>query len=178
MGRSDSLPSFPTSFVSSLLGTARTSGDDRASQVPGGPSCTCPALSPRRGLHVRPSRLVGFAFRHNDGVGPHDVFVSWLNHAAHALPVYASPHGSPHAAQHSVPAASQAWPGGIRTRRVPAQSFRSTYIPSPLPGLCLAHRCSNSARSEPQQSDLPRLRAPLDGTQYIARGTSTSRSAW
>ena len=60
-------------FLAPRLPLARASGDSRASQVPGGPSCTCPALSPRWGLHVRPSRRVGIAFRHSDGVGPHDV---------------------------------------------------------------------------------------------------------
>jgi hypothetical protein len=31
-----------------------SNGNDRASQVPGGPPCTCPALRPRRDLRARP----------------------------------------------------------------------------------------------------------------------------
>ncbi len=47
-------------------------GDDRISQVPGGPACTCPALRPRWDLCARPLLRIGVAFRGFDGVGSHN----------------------------------------------------------------------------------------------------------
>jgi len=43
--------------------------NDRASQVPGGPPCTCPALRPRRNPRPRPVRVSDAAFHFLESVG-------------------------------------------------------------------------------------------------------------
>ena len=70
-------PHTDVSLPSTLRGTPRaggllcrfppcgslSNGNDRASQVPGEPLCTCPVLRPRRDLRARPLRRAGAAFR-------------------------------------------------------------------------------------------------------------------
>lgn len=72
-----------------------TAGEGRISQVPGGP----PVRALRPQTPAGPRRL---AWRRSDaasapdeGAGSREEFVSRLNHAAHALPVYASQPGLP-----------------------------------------------------------------------------------
>ena len=92
-------------------------GGAEASQVPGQPLGARPALDPG-GIRLRPRPLECRwclpRYEHVDS----PVVLSGLIHAARALPVYASPRRSPDAAQHSVPAGGQPWPGGILTRGV------------------------------------------------------------
>ena len=55
--------------------------------------------------------------------------LSRLNHAACTLPVYTLRRRSPDAAQHSVPAGGQPWPGGTLTRGVAIEISGSTSFP-------------------------------------------------
>ena len=55
---------------------------------------------------------------------------------AFGLAVYASPRSLPPPTQDSLPAAGQALPGGLSTRRVPLKGFRAaSYISSSFPKL-------------------------------------------
>ena len=65
--------------------------------------------------------------------------LSKLNSMAFGLAVYASQDGLPRPTQDSLPAAGQALPDGLSTRKVPMKGFRvASYISSPFPKLCLA----------------------------------------
>lgn len=65
--------------------------------------------------------------------------LSKLNSMAFGLAVYASPDALPRTTQDSLPAAGQALPDGLPTRKVPMKGFRSaSYISSPFPKLRLA----------------------------------------
>ncbi len=55
---------------------------------------------------------------------PCELSVSELDSMAFGLAVYASQAGSPRTTQDSLPAAGQALPDGVFTRRVPTKSFR------------------------------------------------------
>jgi hypothetical protein len=82
--------------------------------------------------------------------------ISGLYRTASALTVYASPDGSPRRTQDSFLAAGQALPGGIRTRRVPAKSFRNvpTLLP-PFPSFlaqCPSPLCAFRSSSSPLYS--------------------------
>ena len=98
----------------------RLRGDVRISQVPGGPSCTRPALRPRWSP--------GAASFSRAGMLPSAIptasasttnQISGLDHAAHALAVYASRRGSLPLAQDSLPAGRTALAG----RGFPARSL-------------------------------------------------------
>ena len=114
-------------------------GGIQLSQVPGEPSCTCPALRPRRSLSARSLRRLGIAFRPSDGVGLHDdsSFRGSITRPAHSLPTLHA-HGHP-------------WPRKARFRlvttlgraglvpagflpKVSAMSLATSSLP-PLPGL-------------------------------------------
>jgi len=106
-------------------------GDDRDSQVPGGPSCACPGLRPRRDRSRQALRRDGVAFRCHDGVGSRDINLSRLNPTACSPAVYASPAGIA--------------PDRRKTRfRLPATLGRAGCVPRwvPLQGFirCLLHR--------------------------------------
>jgi hypothetical protein len=120
MGRSDSLPSVPTGFVSSPVGY-RSRGEDRVSQVPGGPTRACPALRPRRDLRAWPLRRFGAAFRHHKGVGSRKIlFRGSITRPTRSLSTLRSP-SCPGTTQDSLPAGGQPLPGG---GRAPAGSLR------------------------------------------------------
>jgi hypothetical protein len=92
-------------------------GVARISRVPGQPLGTCSALRLRWPPHPT-TRCVGCCLPRLSRRRLHEFCLSKLNHAACTLPVYASPRRSPAAAQHSVPAGGQPWPGGTLTRGV------------------------------------------------------------
>ncbi len=74
--------------------------------------------------------------------------LSTLNSMAFGLAVYASQCGLPHPTQDSLPAAGQALPDGLSTRRVPLKGFRATsYISSPFPKLAWRNRSLHSVAS-------------------------------
>ena len=65
--------------------------------------------------------------------------LSELHSMAFGLAVYASQCGSLPHTQDSLPAAGQALPDGVYTRKVPMKGFKAAgYISSPFPKLCLA----------------------------------------
>jgi hypothetical protein len=86
---------------------------------------TCRVLRPRRDLGARPLRRLGVADAHMHGVGSlHKSLISGLYRTARLLAVYASRPRSPSVMQDSLPAAGQAWPGGIVfARRVLTRGF-------------------------------------------------------
>ena len=113
-------------------------GDDRTSQVPGGPSMSVPC-SP---TPVGPSRSAATALRcclppNGRRRLPRQILISGLNHTARTLAVYASQGGLLH--RHAR-LASGGWPtlpGG--TAYPPGPNERFQVIPSSFPRLCLAH---------------------------------------
>ena len=127
-------------------------GDDRASQVPGGPACTCPALRPRRDLRARPMRRVDAAFRLWYGVGSrgfgsygaqsHGPCIRCLRFAGRITPP---------------PRKTRFWllarlcQAGLVTRWVPTKGFSMSHnIPSSFPRLSLAQ----TKRSHPAGNGL------------------------
>src|SRR5215831_1531573 len=82
---------------------------------------------------TRPLRCRGVALGHRTAKAPARG-LSALNSMAFGLAVYASQCGLPRPTQDSLPAAGQALPGGLSTRRVPTEGFRvlvSSHPPSP-----------------------------------------------
>src|SRR6516162_2635982 len=72
-------------------------GDDRTSQVPGGPHYERALLFDPGGTSALGHyRALDVAFRQTNGVGSRDTVISRLNHTARSLAVYASQGGSPH----------------------------------------------------------------------------------
>ena len=59
--------------------------------------------------------------------------LSTLNSMAFGLAVYASQRGSPRPTQNSLPAAGQALPDGLLTRKVPMKGFKSVSLHLFLP---------------------------------------------
>jgi hypothetical protein len=90
---------------------------------------------------------------------------------------------SPRPTQNSLPAAVQALPDGLFTRKVPMKGFRSaSYISSSLPKLSWRNRCRPQRAkrrtrwprtSSPQTSLMPRL---MTCTRSIRSGRSRTRS--
>ena len=123
-------------------------GDDRISQVPGEPPLSvCACSSTPAGLlapdHLRSSSMAPAT---ETTKAPAMTTLSKLNSMAFGLAVYASPGLLPHPTQDSLPAAGQALPDGLSTRRVPLKGFKdASYILSPFPKL--AWRNSTSFRS-------------------------------
>jgi hypothetical protein len=108
-------------------------GDDRNSQVPGEPSCAYallydPGWSDTSGLTMRQH---GPRWWH--GEGSKQEVISGLNHTASALAVYASPGGSPHKTQDSLPGTGQALPDGIGYPQGPYERFPRCVLTSPPP---------------------------------------------
>ena len=102
--------------------------------------------------------------------------LSTLNSMAFGLAVYASQCGLPRPTQNSLPAAGQALPDGLSTRKVPLKGFRyASYMSSSLPKLTWRNRADRSAhgylRTRPfWYRSLPTHRAPtpayLGGTEF------------
>ena len=108
----------------------------RASQVPGESQlsvCTW-SVDSGRTAGTRPIKRRSMA----PGVGKTEApatGLSKLNSMAFRLAVYASP-DNPRTTQDSLPAAGQALPDGLSTRRTPTKGFRfAFYISSPFPKL-------------------------------------------
>ena len=118
-------------------------GNDRISQVPGEPQlsvCACSEPTPAGlqtpdpysaatwPLQAEKQRLLAKG-------------ISKLNSMAFGLAVYASPSKLPNPTQNSLPAAGQALPDGLSTRKVPMKGFKVvSYISFPLPKLLVAIR--------------------------------------
>ena len=86
-----------------------------------------------RTADTRPLRCRGMALGHRTAKAPAKG-LSTLNSMAFGLAVYASRRGLPRSTQNSLPAAGQALPDGLSTRKVPLKGFRSvSYISSSLP---------------------------------------------
>ncbi len=119
-------------------------GNDRTSQVPGEPQlsvCTCSNPTPAGLLAPDRSQCSSVAPGITKAKAP-TKGLSTLNSMAFGLAVYASPSELPNPTQNSLPAAGQALPDGLSTRRIPMKGFRFVdYISSPFPKLCLA-QCS------------------------------------
>jgi hypothetical protein len=115
-----------------------SSGNDEASQVPGGPSCTCPALRPRRSARAQPLRRAQCCLPPVERRRlPQLALISGLNHTACTLAVYASqPESPPNHAR----LATGWWLAlagrDLLSRLVPSKGF--SYASS-FPRLCLAH---------------------------------------
>src|SRR5690606_35659290 len=98
----------------------------------GEPSCTCPVLGPRWVTSQQTMTLLGVLPSRLRSPSAPTIRVSRLDSTAYALTVYASPTPLPTAAQHSLPAAGQALPDGILTRRAPLLRFKVASVP-PVP---------------------------------------------
>jgi hypothetical protein len=84
--------------------------------------------------------------------------LSTLNSMAFGLAVYASQCGLPRPTQNSLPAAGQALPDGLSTRKVPLKGFRyASYMSSSLPKLSWRNRANRSAKPS-GRIDVPRTR--------------------
>ena len=84
---------------------------------------------------TRPLRCRDMAPGHRKAKAPAKG-LSTLNSMAFGLAVYASQCGLPRPTQNSLPAAGQALPGGLSTRKVPMKGFRyASYMTSSLPKL-------------------------------------------
>jgi len=116
-------------------------GDDRASQVPGEPLCTCPVLRPRRDLHARPygASVRPSAFRTASAPAIR-FFRGSMARPAHPLSTLRRADHSA-ATQDSLPAAGQALPD----RMLPPARFQRKVS---------AHACSLSASHPPFPSFL------------------------
>ena len=104
-------------------------GNDRISQVPGEPRlsvCTC-SVDAGRTACTRPLRCSSVALGIRKAKAP-TKGLSKLNSMAFGLAVYASQCGLPRPTQDSLPAAGQALPDGLSTRRVPMKGFRSASV--------------------------------------------------
>ena len=89
---------------------------------------------------TRPLRCRDMALGHRTAKAPAKG-LSTLNSMAFGLAVYASQCGLPRPTQNSLPAAGQALPDGLSTRKVPMKGFRSaSYISSSLPKLSWRNR--------------------------------------
>lgn len=75
--------------------------------------------------------------------------LSTLNSMAFGLAVYASQYGLPRPTQNSLPAAGQALPDGLSTRKVPMKGFRSvSYISSSPPKFLGASEVTDARNGE------------------------------
>ena len=93
-----------------------------------------------RTADTRPVRCRGVALGHRTAKAPAKG-LSTLNSMAFGLAVYASRCGFPRPTQDSLPAAGQALPDGLSTRKIPLKGFRVvSYISSPFPKLLGAIR--------------------------------------
>jgi hypothetical protein len=93
-----------------------------------------------RTADTRPLRCCDMAPGHRTAKAPAKG-LSTLNSMAFGLAVYASQCGLPRPTQNSLPAAGQALPGRLSTRKVPLKGFRSaSYISSSLPKLSWRNR--------------------------------------
>ncbi len=129
MRRSDSLPPFDACFGFPRPRLPLSGGDGRVSQVPGRPRCVRAVVSsdPGGAADARPSRRRSVACRNGEGVGLPDDEPFGAPYTARTLPVYASRRRLPDAAQHSVPAGGQPWPGGCRDPQGRNEGFRSRH---------------------------------------------------
>jgi hypothetical protein len=104
----------------------------------------------------RDSGTTHVAFGSHDGLGLHNVVISWLNPTPHAITVYASDPASPRRPQHSLPG------GSLRLTRTGLAPVGSRQ-------LRLAHRVVTSYTLWPMAELVPRLarlltlQAPPDG---------------
>jgi hypothetical protein len=100
-------------------------GNDRSSQVPGEPRLSvCPCSVDSGGtVRARPLRRDSVALGIRKAKAP-TKGLSKLNSMAFGLAVYASQCRLPHTTQDSLPAAGQALPDGLSTRKVPTKGFR------------------------------------------------------
>lgn len=113
--------------------TGLINGDDRTSQVPGGPHYVRALLSdPGETSVLGHCRTSGVVFRLLDDVDSHDyqTFRGSITRPAHSLSTLRRV-GYPTATQDSLPAAGQPYRAGLVTRWVPAKGFRSSHPPSP-----------------------------------------------
>ena len=138
----------------------------RTSQVSGEPLCLCALFyDPGRISRTLPRRCADAAPAMSTTKAPTIAQLSRLNHTALRLTVYASPGVLPHKTQNSFPAAGQALPDGIPTRRVPTRGFSDaifTFDP-PLPNL-------PGARTFRVFSQAPKFRFCLPRPQILLRG--------
>ena len=112
-------------------------GDDRISQVPGEPQlsvCTCSATP--AGL-LAPDHYSAAAWPLVSKAKAPTKGLSTLNSMAFGLAVYASPGSLPPPAQDSLPAAGQALPDGLSTRKVPTKGFKAASLHLILPSQAL-----------------------------------------
>ena len=168
--RCDFLPSIPPRFVAfawRYLGCTRSfrsSADECAAKAwswsPGGssredaeettgspkflgnPNCPFAHVPHRRrqDRDTRPLRCRDMALGHRTAKAPAKG-LSTLNSMAFGLAVYASQFGLPRPTQNSLPAAGQALPGRLSTRKVPMKGFRfASYISFSPPKLSWRNR--------------------------------------
>src|SRR5690349_2830693 len=111
---------------------------------------------------TRPLQCRGVAPGHRTAKAPAKG-LSALNSMAFGLAVYASQCGLPRPTQDSLPAAGQALPGGLFTRKVPLRDFRGVIVTShpPYPSLLGAIDVSSASNASTQtcfgESDRSRL---------------------
>ena len=106
--------------------------------------------------------------------------LSTLNSMAFGLAVYASPSSLPPPTQDSLPAAGQALPDGLSTRKIPTKGFKvASYISSSFPKLlgamiatdagkrlCFVRSVRHRRRAETHVSSMPwEMRPPVQRTQ-------------
>ncbi len=110
---------------------------------------------------TRPIQCNGVAPGHRTAKAPAKG-LSALNSMAFGLAVYASQCWLPSPTQDSLPAAGQALPDGLSTRKVPMKGFRSaSYISSSFPKLSWRNRCDRGR--------LPTLAASTSAIQLQCR---------
>ena len=133
-------------------------GNDRTSQVPGEPQlsvCTCSKPTPAGLLAPDHYGAAAWPLVEQKQRLPRKVFrssIAWLSDSLSTL----RRTGYPAATQDSLPAAGQALPDGLSTRRIPMKGFRVAYIPSPFPKLCLA-QCNRPRALCARESSLSAL---------------------
>ena len=108
-------------------------GNDRTSQVPGEPRlsvCTCSSDAGRTARTRPVHSAAAWPPVYEKRRLPRKVFrrsIAWLSDSLCTL----RSAGYPRPTQHSLPAAGQALPDGLSTRRVPMKGFRSSHPPFP-----------------------------------------------
>src|ERR1700759_1390041 len=105
------------------------------------------ALDPGGALAPRDSGTTHFAFGADDGLGLHNVVISWLNPIPHAITVYASDPALPRRPQHSLPG------GSLRPTRTGLAPVGSRQ-------LRLAHRLATPPGSGNRRGDVQQLAQP------------------
>jgi hypothetical protein len=150
-------------LVTRYLRPGSRRGNDRTSQVPGEPRlsvCTCSGDAGRTARTRPVHSAAAWPSVYEQRRLPREVFrrsMAWLSDSLCTL----RSAGYPRPTQHSLPAAGQALPDGLSTRRIPMKGFRfASYISSSFPKL-LAAITSTQVSKDPSLARVGRPRRCL-----------------